>query len=150
MFGGLFRAVFMLVLVVAVIVGVGVFFLGYRVSDFRTGEAGTVGTSGRGAGGAAAAPGTARERGAEIGERVGAAADRAGEMLSDGGITAKIKSKMALDDTVEARRINVSTRDHVVTLSGTVTSAKERERAVQLARETEGVKSVKDELRIGK
>jgi len=148
MFGGLFRAVLLLVLVVAVIVGVGAFFLGYRISDFRGAEPGTVGTSGRSATGAE--PGTARERGAEIGGRVGAAAGRAGEMLSDGGITAKIKSKMALDDTVEARDINVSTRDHVVTLSGTVASTKERERAVQLARETEGVKSVKDELRLGK
>jgi len=144
MFGGLFRAV----LVVALVVAAVAFFLGYRVTDLRTSEPGTVGTSGRDAGDPA--PRTARERGAEIGESVGAAADRAGEMLSDGGITAKIKSKMALDDTVEAREINVSTRDRVVTLSGTVASARERERAVQLARETKGVRSVKDELRVGK
>jgi len=144
----LFRAVLLLVLVATVVVGVGAFFLGYRISDFRTGEPGTVGTSGRDAGDPA--PVTARERGAEIGGRVGAAADRAGEVLSDGGITAKIKSKMALDDTVEAREINVSTRDRVVTLRGVVASARERDRAVLLARETEGVKSVKDELRIGK
>jgi hypothetical protein len=144
MFGGLFRAV----LVVALVVAAVAFFLGYRITDFRTSEPGTVGTSGRDAGDPA--PRTARERGGEIGESVGAAADRAGEMLSDGGITAKIKSKMALDDTVEAREINVSTRDRVVTLSGTVASARERERAVQLARETKGVRSVKDELRVGK
>ncbi|RPJ70150.1 MAG: BON domain-containing protein [Acidobacteria bacterium] len=149
MMGGLLRAVLLLVLLVAVVVGVGAFLLGYRVSDFRTGE--PVRTSGRDAGDATAGTaGTARERGAEIGERVGAAADRAGEMLSDGAVTAKIKSKMALDDTIEARHINVSTRDNVVTLSGTVASARQRERAVQLAKETEGVKSVKDELRIRK
>ena len=145
MFGGLFRAVLLIVLVVAVVVGVGAFFLGYRLSDVRTGEPASIGTSGE-----SGARTTARERGAEIGERVGAAADRAGEALSDGAITAKIKSKMALDDTIEAGDINVSTDDRVVTLSGTVASASERNRAVQLAKETDGVKKVTDRLRIGK
>ena len=144
MWGSLFRAVFLVVLVVAVVVGVGAFF-GYRVSDFRTAEPAGVGTSGRGSG----AP-TARERGAEIGERVGEAAGRAGDVLSDGAITAKIKSKMALDDTIKGRDIHVSTRDKVVTLSGTVSSRPERDRALQLARETAGVKSVADRLQIAR
>ena len=45
----------------------------------------------------------AREHSAERGERVGTAADRAGEAVSDGAITAKIKSKMALDELVDGR-----------------------------------------------
>ena len=148
MLGGLFRAVLVLVVIVAVVVGAGAFFLGYRLTDLQLGEPGTAGTSGRDAG--EAASGTARERGAEIGERVGAMADRAGEALSDGSITAKIKSKMALDDTIEAREVNVTTRDKVVTLTGTVGSDVERRRAVQLAKETEGVKSVTNQLRLAK
>ena len=140
--GSLIRAVILLVLLVAVVVGVGAFFLGYRVSDLR-GEPASVGTTGT-----ESAAGTARERGAEIGAQVGAAADRAGEMASDATLTARIKSKMALDDLTEARDINVSTSDRVVTLTGTVSSRAERERAVQLARETAGVKSVNDKLTI--
>lgn len=139
---GLVRAVIVLVLVLAA----AAFFMGYRLSDF-TGEPGSVGTSGRDAGEPIAD--AARERGAEIGERVGAAAGRAAELLSDGAITAKIKSKIALDDTLEAGGVHVATTDRVVTLSGTVATAALRRRAVQLARETDGVKQVKDELRVG-
>jgi len=145
MLSSLFRVVFMLVIVVAVVVGIGAFFLGQRSSGDRTGEPPAVGTSG----GDSSAP-TARERGAEIGGRLGEAAGQVGEVFSDATLSAKIKSKMALDDLVKARDINVSTKDHVVTLSGNVASAPERDRAVQLARETDGVKSVNDKLRIGK
>jgi osmotically-inducible protein OsmY len=53
---------------------------------------------------------------------------------------------MALDDTVPARTINVSTRDHVVTVSGHVRTEAERTRALQLARETAGVTRVVDHL----
>jgi hyperosmotically inducible protein len=53
---------------------------------------------------------------------------------------------MTLDDTVKAARIDVDTTDGVVTLTGTVSSQAERTRALQLARETEGVKTVHDRL----
>jgi hyperosmotically inducible protein len=141
MLGSLLRTVLWVVLIVAVVAGVGSFFLGYRTAD--QGEADAVATVGREGG----AP-TARERGAEIGGRVGAAADRANETMSDASITAKIKSKMALDDLVEARKIGVSTNDKVVTVSGKVATAAERDRAVQLARETDGVKSVTDRIEV--
>jgi osmotically-inducible protein OsmY len=42
----------------------------------------------------------------------------------------------------------VDTTDGVVTLSGRVDSAAARERAVQLARETAGVRSVTDQLQV--
>jgi osmotically-inducible protein OsmY len=63
-------------------------------------------------------------------------------------VTAKIKSKMALDDMVKARTINVDTTGSVVTLTGTVGSNQERERAVRLARETVGVTNVVDKLQV--
>jgi hyperosmotically inducible protein len=65
-------------------------------------------------------------------------------------LTAKIKSKMALDDFVKARNINVDTDGTVVTLTGTVQSEQERERALRLARETVGVTKVVDQLQIPK
>jgi osmotically-inducible protein OsmY len=76
------------------------------------------------------------------------AASQVGVTMSDGALTAKIKSKMALDDTIEARNIDVDTMNGVVTLSGFVRDAQGRDRALQLARETDGVMSVVDRLTI--
>lgn len=63
---------------------------------------------------------------------------------SDPGITTKVKAKLAADDTVKAYRIDVDTKDRVVTLSGEVDTAGAKARAAELARETEGVQSVVD------
>ena len=88
----------------------------------------------------------AREAGRVIGDTAKQAAKQLDETFSDGALTTKIKSKMALDDLVNAREINVDTTDHVVTLTGTVESERERARAVALAKETLGVKKVEDKL----
>ena len=88
----------------------------------------------------------AREVGAEIGSKATEAATVAQAALADGSITAKIKAKMTLDDSVRARSIDVSTSGSTVTLSGTVRSAAEHDRTVRLARETEGVTRVVDHL----
>ncbi len=143
------RVLFRLIVIVVVVVAAIAFFTGYRFGGGRVNapapEAPAVGTSGR--------PGAidttrARERGAQAGEKVAEAGNRAAELLSDGALTTKIKSKMTLDDTVKARDIDVTTRDGNVTLVGYVHSEKERERAVALARETSGVKSVTDRLQV--
>jgi osmotically-inducible protein OsmY len=90
----------------------------------------------------------AREAGAAIGERVAEGANEAQKALANTTLTGKIKSKMALDDTIKASGIHVETRDGAVTLTGTVGSDAERRRAVQLAKETKGVTSVTDRLTI--
>ena len=61
-------------------------------------------------------------------------------------ITATIKAKIALDDFVKERVIGVSTRNSVVTLTGRVQSPAEHDRAVSLARETQGVSRVVDRI----
>ena len=151
------RTALRLILVVIVIVGLAAFFVGYRwgggsrpvsVDDRPVATTGPtrdvepardrgVNTS------------RAREIGADVGEKVAVGANRAERAVETASLTAKIKSKMALDDTVEASRINVDTEGTVVTLTGTVKSQSEKTRALQLARETEGVTSVVDRLRIG-
>jgi osmotically-inducible protein OsmY len=88
----------------------------------------------------------AREAGAEIGAKAAVAASRLGASIEEGSLTAKIKGKMVLDDLVKARTINVTTEGTTVTLRGTVQSRQERDRAVALARETEGVTRVIDQL----
>ena len=103
---------------------------------------GTVGTSG------SASVETARERGAEVGEKVAVAAAKVKETAEEAALTSKIKAKMVLDDNIKARAIDVTTDDSSVTLSGTVRSVDEHDRAVRLARETAGVTQVIDRLRI--
>ena len=82
-----------------------------------------------------------RQRGrSQIGQKAGGAANQAGqvakEALNDGSLTAKIKAKMALDDTVNAREINVDTVDGVVTISGRC-NPKPPATGLQPARETQ-------------
>ena len=67
---------------------------------------------------------------------------------SDPGITTKVKAKLAADDTVKSYRIDVDTKDRIVTLSGEVDNAVAKARAVELARATEGVKDVVDNTSI--
>lgn len=90
----------------------------------------------------------ARRTGAEIGEKTAVAAARINESLEEGSLTAKIKAKMVLDDLVKARTIDVTSEGTTVTLAGTVLSQAERERAVALARETNGVTKVVDHLTV--
>ena len=80
--------------------------------------------------------------------RATSAANSLNDTISDSALTAKIKSKMALDDTLKSRGIDVHTDSGVVTVSGNVSSAAEHDRAVQLARETAGVVSVRDQLHV--
>ncbi len=58
----------------------------------------------------------------------------------------KIQSKYFLDDDVRARNINVDTKDGMVNLKGSVESEGERQQAVSLARSTDGVTMVHDNL----
>ena len=67
---------------------------------------------------------------------------------SDAGITTAVKSKLAADDTVKAYRIDVDTKSRVVTLNGQVDTARARSRAVELAKATEGVTDVVDNLTV--
>lgn len=151
MFGALLR----IVLVVVIVAAIAAFFVGYRFGDgdraIETDP--VVGTSGPDLPDIDAPDididvDRARETGARVGERIAVGANRAEQMAADAALTAKIKSKMALDDNVGAIDINIDTRGSVVTLRGTVSSQDELQRAVRLARETDGVTSVVDQLLI--
>jgi osmotically-inducible protein OsmY len=94
----------------------------------------------------------ARERGAEVGEKVGekvaVAVEKVKETAAEAAVTSKIKAKMVLDDYVKARAIDVTTNGSTVTVSGTVRSVEEHDRALRLARETAGVTQVIDHVTI--
>jgi osmotically-inducible protein OsmY len=90
----------------------------------------------------------ARERGAEVGEKVAVAAEKVKDTAEEAALTSKIKAKMVLDDYVKARAIDVTTNGSTVTVSGTVRSVAEHDRALRLARETAGVTQVIDHLTV--
>jgi hyperosmotically inducible protein len=138
----MFRALFKLIVLLFVVVVAGGFFLGWW--DGRSGQAerDAVATAGR------AGAERARDVAAQVGEKTAQAAKTAGEALSDGSLTAKIKAKMALDDTVKALDLNIDTVDGVVTVRGKVRTSAERERALALARETNGVRRVVDQVKV--
>jgi hyperosmotically inducible protein len=73
-------------------------------------------------------------------------ASRAANAMDDTALTAKVKAALIAEPGLKAMPIDVSTNDAVVTLSGTVATADERAKAVQLAENVDGVRSVVDKL----
>jgi hypothetical protein len=67
---------------------------------------------------------------------------------TDAGITTNVKTKLAADDTVKAYQVDVDTQNRVVTLSGNVETALAKERALAIARDTDGVADVIDQIRV--
>jgi hypothetical protein len=133
---------FKLVLLVIVVVAMGAFLAGRWSTNAKVPPDSLVGSSG------SVDTNKARDVGAKIGEATANAANQAEDEIVQGAVTAKIKSKMVLDDLVKARNIHVETNGTVVTLTGVVDSEAERKRAVELAKETQGVTSVIDHLRM--
>ena len=66
----------------------------------------------------------------------------------DARITSGIQAKYFLDDRVKGRRIDVTSSNGIVTLRGEVGSDDERAQALLLARTTEGVQRVEDNLTV--
>ena len=71
------------------------------------------------------------------------------EQVSDTWITTKIKGDFAKDKMVSATKIHVDTDKGVVKLTGTAKSQDEADRAAALAKNTKGVVSVVNQVRVG-
>jgi len=69
--------------------------------------------------------------------------------FDDAEITTAVKAKLAADPDVSAIQVDVTTNESVVTLTGRVKTVDERHKAVQIARETNGVKRVNDLIKVG-
>ena len=71
--------------------------------------------------------------------------------VKDSVITTKIKSKLAADSPASVANIRVDTdKDGIVWMSGTAKSQDEVDKALSIARSTEGVKSVHNEMKVQK
>ena len=69
-----------------------------------------------------------------------------GEYVDDSVITTKVKALLAADDLLKSFQISVETYQGTVQMSGFVNSQMAVDKAVQIARGVEGVKSVRNDL----
>ena len=111
-------------------------------------------TTGAAVGSAASGVGTSTERAAEsagraadrAGDSMSRAADKVGDAVSDAALTAKVKTAFLADPDVKGLQIDVDTSNGVVTLTGTLDSRANIQRAEDIAKRTDGVKSVNNKL----
>ena len=75
--------------------------------------------------------------------------ETASEQMSDSAITTKIKSKYVADSEVAASGVSVETNEGTVYLTGRVKSQHEKDKAEEIARQTHGVKSVVNNIKVG-
>src|SRR5688500_6476659 len=76
-------------------------------------------------------------------------AGRAVDQMAESWLSAKVQVQYLADHDVTGRDIRVTARDGVVRLQGAVDSEREREEALSIARNTDGVERIDDQLRIG-
>jgi osmotically-inducible protein OsmY len=74
--------------------------------------------------------------------------DRIGSSLDDAWIHMKITTKLIGDRDTSARQINIDVNNNRVALRGTVDTAEEKAEAERIAKETEGVSSVNNQLKV--
>ncbi len=70
------------------------------------------------------------------------------DVASDTAIEKKIKAKYAMEGALRGSRIKVTVKDGSVTLTGTVGSVDQKRVAEKIAKETEGVKQVRNDLEV--
>ena len=84
-----------------------------------------------------------------VGTKTKDGVSKTGEVMTDGWITTRVNSRFVNEDLLKGSDINVDTDQHVVTLKGTVTTAAGRNKAGAVAKGTEGVRRVMNQLTVG-
>jgi hyperosmotically inducible protein len=90
-----------------------------------------------------------KEGAAKAADKTAEGFSKAGEAITDTWIKTRVKSKFVGEDLLKDSDITVDVTDHVVTLSGTVPSEAGRARALEEAKQVEGVHQVIDKLTVG-
>ena len=83
-----------------------------------------------------------------VGNKTKDGVSKTGEVMTDGWITSRVSARFVNEDTLKNSDINVDTNDHIVTLKGTVVTSAGRARAGVVAKQTEGVRRVVNNLTI--
>ncbi len=71
-----------------------------------------------------------------------------GEYVDDSVITTKVKAAIFNEPSLKVAEINVETFKGIVQLSGFVSSRADMDKAVEVARDVNGVKSVKNDMQL--
>lgn len=71
-----------------------------------------------------------------------------GQHVDDATITTKVKADLLSANNVKSQHIHVKTRKGVVSLTGTVPTAEDRDNAKQVVENVSGVTSVKNHLKV--
>lgn len=82
----------------------------------------------------------------EARERASKSNDSVGDTLDDAWIHTKIRAKLLGEGEFPGGSLNVDVKDNVVTLRGSVSTAADKTKAEQIAKATDGVKSVRNQL----
>ncbi|MEM5401185.1 MULTISPECIES: BON domain-containing protein [Paraburkholderia] len=77
-----------------------------------------------------------------------ASSESVGQHVDDATITTKVKAELLGAKNVKSEHIHVKTRKGVVSLTGTVPSAEDRDNARQVVEGVSGVTSVKNHLKV--
>jgi len=78
------------------------------------------------------------------------AGESAGQYMDDTAISAKIKASLIKDQELKAFEIHVETEQGIVHLTGTVDTSLQKANAVRIAKTTENVKDVVNDIMVGK
>jgi osmotically-inducible protein OsmY len=89
-----------------------------------------------------------QERAREVREKAQKMGDKLGDSIDDAWIHTKLVAKFLSDDDTPGRKINVDVVNNVVTLRGAVATAEQRAEAERIARNTDGVKRVVNQLKV--
>jgi len=92
--------------------------------------------------------GYTEKQAAEERERAKQSKETIGDTLDDAWIHTKIVAKLIANSSTPERNINVDVVNNVVTLRGTVDTAEAKAAAEKVAKETDGVKSVTNQLKV--
>lgn len=87
----------------------------------------------------------------KAGDKSANAAKKTGRAIDDGWIKSKIYTQYLADwnTVLDDSDIDIDVNNNMVTLNGTVKTAAAKAKAVEIAKKTDGVKGVKDNLRVG-
>ena len=108
----------------------------------------TIGTRTEPTATATATPRYTEEQARDEREKAKANKETVGQSLEDAWIHTKLVAKLITNSQTPERKINVDVVDGAVTLRGQVDTAEGKTEAERLAKDTDGVKSVKNELKV--
>lgn len=97
---------------------------------------------------ASATPAYSEQQAREEREKAKANKETIGQSLEDAWLHTKVVAKLITNADTPERKINVDVVDGTVTLRGTVDTAEGRTEAERLAKETDGVKKVVNQLKV--